>query len=109
MYGENSTLIVTQGNKPVLKFNDAIQGYSIQEEYPVIDVEAFDVCGAGDTFLSSLTFEFLRTGVINNAIKFAIKASSVTIKHFGVYAPTLEERNACFAKILLFLLLLDAT
>jgi len=54
-------------------------------------VEAFDVCGAGDTFLSALAYNFVLSGNILEAIQFATRASSVTIQHIGVYSPTLEE------------------
>jgi D-beta-D-heptose 7-phosphate kinase/D-beta-D-heptose 1-phosphate adenosyltransferase len=50
-----------------------------------------DVCGAGDTFLAALVYEFLKTGHMPDAIKFAIKASAVTVQHVGVYAPNLKE------------------
>lgn len=54
-------------------------------------VEAYDVCGAGDTFLAGLVFEYLRTDNMEQAIKFAMKAASITVQKIGVYAPTLEE------------------
>lgn len=54
-------------------------------------VEVADVCGAGDTFLSALTVEYLNTRSIESAINFANKASAVTVQHIGVYAPLLEE------------------
>jgi D-beta-D-heptose 7-phosphate kinase/D-beta-D-heptose 1-phosphate adenosyltransferase len=50
-----------------------------------------DVCGAGDTFLSALVYQFLQTNNIRNAITFANKAAAVTVRHVGVYAPRLEE------------------
>ena len=50
-----------------------------------------DVCGAGDTFLAALVYEFLKTGHMPDAVKFANKASAVTVQHIGVYAPSLEE------------------
>lgn len=50
-----------------------------------------DVCGAGDTFLAALVYEFLKTGHMLDAVKFANKASSITVQHVGVYAPRLEE------------------
>lgn len=64
------------------------------ECYPAIKVEVSDVTGAGDTFLSALVFEYLKTSNMSESIKFAIKASTVTVQHYGVYAPTLEEINA---------------
>lgn len=59
--------------------------------YPAPQIEVVDVCGAGDTFLSALTFNYLDTGMMDKAIKFAIRASAITVQHNGVYAPTLEE------------------
>jgi D-beta-D-heptose 7-phosphate kinase/D-beta-D-heptose 1-phosphate adenosyltransferase len=56
-------------------------------------VEAFDVCGAGDTFLSALAYEYIITKDILKAINFATKAASVTIQHVGVYSPTVTEIN----------------
>ena len=50
-----------------------------------------DVCGAGDTFLAALVYEFLKTEHMPDAVKFANKASAVTVQHIGVYAPSLEE------------------
>jgi bifunctional ADP-heptose synthase (sugar kinase/adenylyltransferase) len=54
-------------------------------------VEAFDVCGAGDTFLSALAYNYVLSQDILSAIEFAIRASSITVQHIGVYSPTLEE------------------
>jgi bifunctional ADP-heptose synthase (sugar kinase/adenylyltransferase) len=53
--------------------------------------DVIDVCGAGDTFLSALVYKFLETNSMPDAIKFANKASAVTVQHVGVYAPRLEE------------------
>jgi len=50
-----------------------------------------DICGAGDTFLAALVYKHLETGDMATAIKFANRASGVTVKHVGVYAPRLEE------------------
>jgi D-beta-D-heptose 7-phosphate kinase/D-beta-D-heptose 1-phosphate adenosyltransferase len=50
-----------------------------------------DVCGAGDTFLAALAYQFLVTNSMPDAVKFANKASAVTVQHVGVYAPRLEE------------------
>ena len=55
------------------------------------EVEVADVTGAGDTFLAALTYQYLATNSIEDAIKFANKASSITVQHVGNYAPTLEE------------------
>lgn len=57
-------------------------------------VEVADVCGAGDTFLAALVYEFLNTKNIDTALHFANRAAAVTVKYNGVYAPTLKEINA---------------
>lgn len=54
-------------------------------------VAVHDVCGAGDTFLAALAFEHLRTKDMRAAIRFAMKAASITVQKIGVYAPSLEE------------------
>ena len=55
------------------------------------NVEAFDACGCGDTFLAALVYHYLKTNHTPESIRFAMKAAAVTVKHLGVYAPTLEE------------------
>ena len=82
-------LIVTRGSHPVQLFKNG----QLTEEFPVRDVPVFDVCGAGDTFLAALTYRFICTRDIGDAIKFATKAASLTVQHFGVYAPSLKEIN----------------
>jgi D-beta-D-heptose 7-phosphate kinase/D-beta-D-heptose 1-phosphate adenosyltransferase len=62
-------------------------------KYPVETVEVADVCGAGDTFLASLVYKFLNSKDLSASIKFAIKASAITVQHLGCYAPTLGEIN----------------
>lgn len=75
-------LIVTLGRDGV-KYKD--------HKFSTPQVEAFDVCGAGDTFLSALAYNFVLTSDILAAIRFATRAASVTIQHIGVYSPTLAE------------------
>lgn len=50
-----------------------------------------DVTGAGDTFLSAFAYEFLIQEFVQAAIKFAIRASGITVRHVGVYAPRLDQ------------------
>lgn len=78
----NDDLIVTMGDKGARYKNVT---------YPASRVEVSDVTGAGDTFLSALTYQYLNTKSISDAIQFALKASSITVQHMGCYAPTLEE------------------
>ena len=59
-----------------------------EEFFAVEPTEVIDVCGAGDTFLAPLTYQYLNVGDIGAAIKFANKCSSITVQHRGVYALT---------------------
>jgi len=59
--------------------------------YPAVEIAVTDVCGAGDTFLAALCYEYLKSQSMDLAIEFAIRASAVTVQHIGVHAPTLEE------------------
>lgn len=61
------------------------------KNFPCDIVDVSDVCGAGDTFLSALAYQYLISSDIVSAIIFANKASAVTVGKLGVYAPTLEE------------------
>lgn len=79
---KENELIVTMG-KDGVRYNGLI--------FASHKVDVYDVCGAGDTFLSALTYGYLRTCDIILAIKFANLASSITVQHLGVYAPTIEE------------------
>lgn len=80
---DQTSLIVTHGDRGVV----CGQNFAAAHK-----VEVADVCGAGDTFLAALTFRYLdNSGDLWEAVKFANKASSVTVQHLGVYAPSLEE------------------
>jgi D-beta-D-heptose 7-phosphate kinase/D-beta-D-heptose 1-phosphate adenosyltransferase len=81
---ECSGLIVTRGAKGASVIHHGIECSAPQ-------VEVADVTGAGDTFLSALAYCYVNTSSIEQAIKFAVTASAVTVQHLGVYAPTLQE------------------
>lgn len=74
---DSDELIVTLGKKGALYKNKI---------YPTDNVEVIDVCGAGDTFLAALTYFYLLTLNIEDAIMFANKCASITVQHRGVYA-----------------------
>jgi len=78
----NKDLIVTMGADGA-KYKNKI--------YPAKSIGVLDVTGAGDTFLSALTFSFLISKDIDISIKFAVVASGISVQHFGVYAPTIAE------------------
>ena len=81
---ECSGLIVTRGSRGASAVHHDI-------DVAAPSVEVVDVTGAGDTFLAALTYQYLDTGNIEQAIRFANQASAITVQHLGVYAPTLKE------------------
>lgn len=77
-----SHLIVTCGSRGA---------YYNGKHFPAKPVEVADVCGAGDTFLAALAYKYCLSCDIEEAMQFAIRASSVTVQKIGVYAPKLSE------------------
>jgi len=76
------TLVVTKGGQGAM-YKDTL--------YATVKQDVVDVCGAGDTFLAALTYEFLNTNCIVQAIDFANKCSAITVGHRGVYALSHED------------------
>ena len=72
----SNKLIVTLGEKGAL-FNEKI--------YPTVKHEIFDVCGAGDVFLSSFVYKFLNNSTIEESILFANKCASFSVSKVGSY------------------------
>jgi len=70
-------IIVTKGDQGA-EYNNI--------NFPSPKVEVVDVCGAGDTFLSAMVYEYLRTGDIHKSIKYANLASAISVQHSGVYS-----------------------
>lgn len=79
---QHKNLIVTDG-KNGAKYKGVV--------YPAPVVSVADACGAGDTFLAALATYYYSFNDIEIAIRYANIASSVTVQHLGVYAPTKEE------------------
>ena len=83
----NNKLIVTLGSQGAI-YNELKRN---ENKFPADPVEVVDVCGAGDTFLAALVAEYLNTNNISDAIKFANRASAISVQHNGVYALTKED------------------
>ena len=79
---KSNNLIVTKGSGGA-----DYQGVN----YPGVGVGVFDVCGAGDTFLSALVYFYLLYAKIEKAIPYANKAAAIAVTHFGTYV--LSERD----------------
>ena len=48
-------------------------------------VKVFDVCGAGDTFMAALVYEFLKTSNMQKSIDLANRAAAISVTHPGAY------------------------
>jgi len=73
---KDSELIVTLGEKGAM-YNDKL--------YSVKKTEVFDVCGAGDVFLSALVFGYLNYGTMSQSIKLANACASISVSKLGAY------------------------
>jgi bifunctional ADP-heptose synthase (sugar kinase/adenylyltransferase) len=82
LINKNDNIIITCGHKGAI-FKD--------KNYLAKQLEVVDVTGAGDTFLASLAYFYCQYNSMDTAIKYAIIASELTVMHFGVYSPSLEE------------------
>jgi bifunctional ADP-heptose synthase (sugar kinase/adenylyltransferase) len=70
-------------NKLIITLSD--KGCKHQDQiFPVEKVKIKDVSGAGDTFISGLVLEWLRTGEISSAIKFAQECATIVVQKQGV-------------------------
>lgn len=83
-YPNNYDLIVTLGAEGTL-----YKG----EIYDTKQVEVFDVCGAGDVFISSLVYKYMQHGDMIKAIEFANKCAAHSVTKFGTYVLTEEDVN----------------
>lgn len=75
-------IIVTLGSNGVLYKDNII---------PAPKVEVFDVCGAGDTFLTALVCKYINSKDMIASINFANKAAAITVQHSGVYSLTKKD------------------
>tara|TARA_R100001015_G_scaffold19003_2_gene14076 strand:- start:7964 stop:8755 length:792 start_codon:yes stop_codon:yes gene_type:complete len=79
---KDSELIITLGDKGAMYKN---------KTYPAKEVEVFDVCGAGDVFLSTFILFFLLTNDVNNAIIKANECATFSVSKMGTYIMTKKD------------------
>jgi len=73
---KNNNLIVTYGDKGA-EYDGVL--------YPGEKVKVYDVVGAGDTFMCSLVYFYLKYGRIEDAIPYANKAAAIAVQNRGTY------------------------
>ena len=85
---DSASFIVTLGDKGAM-YNG--------KTYVTNDTEVFDVCGAGDVFLSALVYFYLKTGSVEESIPHANKCASFSVSKLGTYVLTKGDINdLCF-------------
>ena len=62
--------------------------------YTAETFEVFDVSGAGDTVLATLTATYLKGAALPDAIDVANRAAAIAVSHAGTYVVTLEDLAA---------------
>jgi len=82
----NDSLIVTLGSRGAMYKTPKGQSF-----YSTSSVEVSDVCGAGDTFLAALVYQYMISKDMSCSIEFANRAAAITVQHIGNYAPSVEE------------------
>jgi len=80
----NSEIVVTLGSRGA-RWGD--------KEFPTESTSVFDVCGAGDTFLSAFVTAYMSTFSFQESIEFANKCAGISVKKFGNYIISLEDLN----------------
>ena len=80
-------LIVTLGSRGV-KWS----GFTFKPQV----VKVFDVCGAGDTFLAALVYEFLKTSNMQKSIDLANRAAAISVTHPGAYYLNQDDIESLF-------------
>ena len=78
----SQNIIITLGSRGALWKNKI---------YETEKVNVFDVCGAGDVFLSALVYGYLEYRDIPKSIALANKAASISVTNTGTYVLTKEE------------------
>jgi len=79
---EYDNLIITRGGKGA-EYDGVL--------YPGQEVNVYDVVGAGDTFLATLVYGYLKTKKIQDSIPLANKAAAIAVSHQGTYALNEED------------------
>ena len=82
-----NALIVTRGSKGISLFEPEKK----RKDYKAKDVFVFDVSGAGDTVISTITLGLVSGLKLEDSIKLANVAASIVITKNGTAVPTVEE------------------
>ncbi|WP_051216904.1 bifunctional heptose 7-phosphate kinase/heptose 1-phosphate adenyltransferase [Butyrivibrio fibrisolvens] len=80
-------LVVTRGSKGISVF----EPQKSRQDFPAKDVQVYDVCGAGDTVISTISLARISGLSMDESVKLANLAAGVVITKVGTVAVTSEE------------------
>ena len=64
-----------------------------EQVFETREVDVYDVCGAGDVFLSSFVYGYLKHGDVPKAIQIANMCASLSVTKMGTYILTKGDIN----------------
>jgi len=82
-----SNILITAGDEGAFLFQDSKEPIKV----PTTPQEEFDASGAGDTHLAATVLAKLSGYSLEQAVRIGNYAAGITVKHTGVYAPTLDD------------------
>lgn len=93
-------MLVTRGESGMSLFERTPEGVSRQTDIPVFNrSEVFDVTGAGDTVVATLTLAMAVGAPLPEAAVLGNLAASIVVKRFGAATTTPEELDAALASL----------
>ena len=90
----NTHVIITQGSDGTSTYNKNTKEY---HHLPTMAREVYDVSGAGDTFIATLTLALASKVELYDATQIANQAAGVVVGKFGTATLTLEELKFSFS------------
>ncbi len=89
----NTHVIITQGSKGTSTYNKDTEEY---KHLPAKAREVYDVSGAGDTFIATLTLALASKTELYVATQIANQAAGIVVGKFGTATLTLDELKSSF-------------
>ena len=80
-------VIITRGEKGMAVFVDG----KLREEIPALATDVYDVTGAGDTVMGTLTLSLAAGADFLTAVRLSNAAAAISVRHVGAYAPSAKE------------------
>ena len=89
------TLVITQGGRGMSAFSHNQDPLVV----PAVPVEVYDVAGAGDTTISTLTMALRAGADLETASQLAMRAASIVVGKLGVATATLDELRDNYLRV----------